>query len=247
MRSYFLAGLLLSGCTFAPGQPFGVLEPTLRAAWTVPGDRLTSDGWARLNTDFQVRVTEARFAPGPLSVFAKVDQAAGFDPQNPPPGYSNCHAGHCHSDDGRLVPYEEIASGAGAPRAPVVVLRDPGELTLPAEVALGCAPQCELGFTTLARVAAPLAALRLSGEVRDGRSEARFSGARPFSVTAAAELSGRLELPLDGSAPPEIDWRLSAEPGPALFDDHDFLSQSSLADAVKSRLGELPLESEVNP
>ncbi|MNS53348.1 hypothetical protein D3C72_861010 [compost metagenome] len=44
-------------------------------------------------------------------------QAAGsatFDPANPPPGYSLCHGGHCHRDDGALVDYADIPVGTGA-------------------------------------------------------------------------------------------------------------------------------------
>jgi hypothetical protein len=33
-----------------------------------------------------------------------------FDPASPPEGFSLCHNGHCHSADGRLVDYEDVAA-----------------------------------------------------------------------------------------------------------------------------------------
>lgn len=39
-----------------------------------------------------------------------------FDPNNPPPGYRNCHRNHCHHVDGRVASYAQVMREMGATR-----------------------------------------------------------------------------------------------------------------------------------
>lgn len=39
-----------------------------------------------------------------------------FDPNNPPPGWVNCHRNHCHHKDGRVASYEQVMKESGATR-----------------------------------------------------------------------------------------------------------------------------------
>jgi hypothetical protein len=39
-----------------------------------------------------------------------------FDPQNPPPGWINCHRNHCHHRDGRVASYDAVMKEMGATR-----------------------------------------------------------------------------------------------------------------------------------
>ena len=113
--------LLLAGCAFGPGDPFAVLSPEVDARWTVPDERVRPDGFALLASNYEVRLTRAeltveRAALRSLSAGGGASSGGSFDPANPPAGYSLCHGGHCHRDDGALVPYAEVEaamSGGG--------------------------------------------------------------------------------------------------------------------------------------
>jgi FKBP-type peptidyl-prolyl cis-trans isomerase len=37
-----------------------------------------------------------------------------FDPNNPPPGWVNCHRNHCHHKDGRVASYAQVMQEMGA-------------------------------------------------------------------------------------------------------------------------------------
>ena len=103
---------LLGGCAWEAGEGFAVLEPTVRAAYAPEDSRLTPDGYRRLSSDYQVRLTTATMRLERIELTASSGGGGGgtFDPANPPPGYSLCHNGHCHRDDGasRSAPDEEV-------------------------------------------------------------------------------------------------------------------------------------------
>ena len=140
LRSFgCIVAVLLAGCTFEAGGPFATLSASLRAGYVVPADRDAGDGWQRLSSDYQVRVTTVRLQLDDIQLLAAGEGAASFDPSNPPAGYSLCHNGHCHSSDGRLVPYAdieaELAGASGGQTTPAVslVVGEALDLTGPAE------------------------------------------------------------------------------------------------------------------
>lgn len=95
--------LLGSACTFEPGAPWGWIDAQLQIEEIADSGDITI-------TDQQLHVATIQLRAAGSSGGSVAD----FDPANPPPGYSLCHQGHCHSDDGRTVSYEEIRAGAGA-------------------------------------------------------------------------------------------------------------------------------------
>ena len=163
--------VLCSGCTFSPGRPHGEvivshidvlldieerLEPGTR-------DRL------RVGNDYVLELEEFEVEVGEMIVAVSAEgttASTNFDPASPPPGYSLCHNGHCHADDGRLVPYEEIArdlasssGGSGEERLvqeiDETVMLQPGTLAtrldnLDAEA---CTSACELTTPGIASAA----------------------------------------------------------------------------------------------
>lgn len=116
-----LAGALQSGCTLDEGEPWGRLELSASAVFD-PSARLDDEGRIRTINDYRVNVEVLQVDPGAIDVeYLPPGEALSFDPADPPEGYSLCHNGHCHADDGRLVDYEDIAaelnggaSGGGA-------------------------------------------------------------------------------------------------------------------------------------
>lgn len=59
-----------------------------------------------------------------------------FDPQNPPPGWVNCHRNHCHHQDGRVASYDAVMKEIGATKmvggaAPVAMPAAPADVAAP--------------------------------------------------------------------------------------------------------------------
>ena len=105
--------LMVAGCTFEPGNPWGYLDTELTA------DAVDDSGGAELHTQ-SVRFGEFELrAPGDAG--GGVDD---FDPADPPPGFTLCHQDHCHHEDGGIYTYDEIEEGTGLdPDQPVSIKR----------------------------------------------------------------------------------------------------------------------------
>ncbi|RJS20779.1 hypothetical protein DRW03_19060 [Corallococcus sp. H22C18031201] len=243
--------LLLSGCALGDGEGFAVLEPTVRAGYVTPADRDAGQGYAQLASDFQVRLTQASVTLGDIDLLASSGGSSGataFDPANPPEGYTLCHGGHCHRDDGALVPYDEVAaelSGGGVSTRTVASLPVEADLDLlaPEPRVLTCQPGCELPQTTVTKGRWTVTALRLTGAVRDSRATPRLQGERVFRLTQLTAPDGdagepvavwnsALDVPSDRENKPRVLLGLQLEVTPALFDGVDWSAVVPAADGV---------------
>ncbi len=226
----------LAACANSPGVGWGPVELVLDARWQVPDDRKTSSDAIALAGGWLVDVDEVVLTVATARLQSTVSGGTAadptFDPANPPAGYSNCHSGHCHADDGRLVAFEDIAAdiagrdGAG----PVDLLRFnrtridalTGDRMPPAI----CSETCLLGADVPSRLALDLAGLQIRGRVRDGRSVPRISGDKAF--VASIPLAGlRLDALLAWPGLPDTEaptWRVHADLvlGPVLLDAVDW-------------------------
>lgn len=237
------------GCTFSPGDWFANLEPTFEGRYVLRPDRNVTgdvpgepsgDGWQKLNTLYEIKVTRAVLTVREVELH-ELDTAAQpgtFDPSRPPPGYSLCHNGHCHRDDGALVPYDVIAAelaGSGASQPRVVATLPVGEedLLSPARRRLSCEPRCGLPLANVQRARATVTAVAWEGVVRDRRVPARLEGELPWRWdTALGTDAGQaptpvlldcaLDLPADRAHPPNVSLDLSLQVGARLFDDLDW-------------------------
>ena len=245
-----LALIPTGGCTFEPGTSFATLSPTLRSAYVVGPDRDAGDGWQTLSNDYQVKVTGARLELQDIALLAgAAGGATSFDPANPPPGYSLCHNGHCHSADGRLVPYAEVeasiaGAGNGGGLQPVVALAVDAalDLTAPSQRPLGCEPSCELERTHIVRASAPPVRLVLEGMVRDGPTPSRLPGELRFTWDLQGggdagpplpALDAALDLPADRKHDPQVTLLLDLHLGPSLFDGIDFAALTAAEGSVE--------------
>jgi hypothetical protein len=235
-RAAMLLLLFLGGCTFEPGRWFATLRPSLTAAYVARQDRDAGEGWQKLSTDYQIKITALRMELEPIALLASSGGGATrFDPANPPPGYTLCHNGHCHHESGRLVPYAEIeaelAGGGVGLRAAVSLVVDGAlQLVTPAERTLGCQPSCNLDRVAIVRASAPIRSMAIEALVRDGRVPARVPesmwgwrlGPADGGATAAAPvLTAELDLPASERHPPDVALGLRLELTAGLFDGVD--------------------------
>jgi hypothetical protein len=222
-----MAALAGAGCAFGDGDPFGELEATLHAGYELLPERDRGDDWQKLDNDFEARITgiELEVITIDLQDTGGAAITGGFDPASPPPGYSLCHNGHCHRDDGALVPYEDIAADGGSAASTVAAL-PVGPLDLLARVSrtLECAESCQLARGHIGRARLFARQLDAQGEVRDGRATPRFTGVLPWTLSKplgvtdedrTGLLDAPLDLPIDREEPPlvviELRLRVTAK------------------------------------
>lgn len=196
-----LVVLSLGGC-LAEGSPWGSVTLSMRlelpvgdGATDAEGRLITPRGFALDIDSLVVEPTDLRLALAPPG-----DSVAGFDPADPPPGYSLCHNGHCHHDDGRLVDYEDIAaeiaaaSGGGGVSVVQALVGDDPEAGSPAidlppgaarDVMMGdCSGGCELPRGEVRTVSTAIARIRVRGTVFDNTTQSRLpAGGTPFDLT----------------------------------------------------------------
>jgi hypothetical protein len=229
-----------SGCTFEAGDWFANVTASFEGSYVTRADRDVGGGWQKLNTLYQARVTRALVTVESIALQDLGGDGGGvsFDPAHPPPGYSLCHNGHCHANDGRLVPYAEIEAelaGGGMAAARTVVSFPVGETDLLAAGRRGleCEPQCGLGEANVRRARATVTRVVFEGLVREGRSPARLEGEVPWRWEAAlatgtgpttGTLDVEIDLPADNAHPPDVGLQLTLAVGARLLDDVDWAS-----------------------
>jgi hypothetical protein len=220
------AGSALAACAWGAGEPFATLSARIEARLEVPAGRDLGDGWQMLASNYQIAIDTLALETGDVALN---DAGAGggvFDPANPPPGYSLCHNGHCHAQDGSLVSYEDIAAGLGGGGLVTVVTLPVGELDLSEGVArpLACTPSCDLPLASIAAAELDVIRVRASGRVRDGRTPGRideqaWSLDLAFPADAPLVLSAPLSLPADRVHEPDVALVLSLAITSRIFDD----------------------------
>lgn len=178
--------LVLSGCGFTDGDAWGEVDLGLDVSFAVPAERLDG-GRLKTNNDFRVALEPVALTIGAVELVGGASAAAAFDPADPPEGYSLCHNGHCHADDGRLVPYEDIAAELGATSGGAVVTATGAEV----DVALGASAAVPLTCAAGCAVAEP---------TRVSTARVTASGWRLFGVVTDARTGDAARLPAEGRA-----------------------------------------------
>ena len=216
------------------GLPWGWLEASLEARFDPSADRLDEGGRVKTSQNYVVQVDHARVTFDAVTVALAASGVSAFDPANPPPGYSLCHNGHCHSDSGELVDYEvialETAGGKGGARISIGLDGTPTNLSATAS-AIGVTPcdpsPCELPRGELAGLELVIASLSVSGTAFDtlpGDSARLPTEGLPFSVEVpvSSPLSAQLEGTIGHGAPLGLSLAMEFELSEQLFDGIDF-------------------------
>lgn len=227
LSSFFWLALL-GGCADGPGHGFATLESAELRARFEPGVARDAGGAVLTDLGYQLELSRLEIDLERLALEAAGGDSSGFDfdPASPPPGYTFCHAGHCHAEDGLLVDYEEVELELGGQARRFVAVR-----TLPIERAVDALaaeslalehvePSRELPETELRRVRLELRTLRAEGSVRGGALAAQVPLA--VELVASGALTALAELGVDRSGPARIDLRVALKLRGTLFDGVDF-------------------------
>lgn len=229
---------LSTSCTLQAGRPWGEADLSLQATLALPDDRRDGGGAWVTSSDWAIELQALTISLGALRLVVQSDgdgSSTAFDPANPPAGYSLCHGGHCHSDDGRLVAYDDIAAelAGGAVAGGFTLAREVDEadgVDLAAgarDVGLGpCVPDCSLPPGALSRVEVSMSGLRLQATVRDRRTggNARLVGDHDvgFDVDLDAVVAAAVEGSVGRHDPIGVRANALLAVTPRLFDGVDF-------------------------
>jgi hypothetical protein len=230
------AGLLVAplGACLDAGLPWGSLEASMEASFDPSEGRLDEQGRLKTSQSYIVAIDDLQVAFDAFTLVLSSSGSASFDPSNPPPGYSLCHNGHCHSDAGELVDYEiialEMAGGSGGTRFSVGLDAKPWALTSEG-VSVGVSPcdpsPCELPRGELAGLELAVGTLSLRGTAYDTLTgeDARLPE-EGWSFEISEPITTPLSIQLEGTIGPGepvgltlgIMFDFPAE----VFDDIDF-------------------------
>lgn len=221
------AGVALgAGCAWGPGEPFATVSARIEARLEVPDGRDLGDGWQKLASNYEIAIEELSLETGGVALIDAGPGGQGFDPASPPPGYTLCHNGHCHAEDGALVPYEEVAAELGQGGALVAAVTLPvGDLDLAegVERALDCAPSCDLPLASIVEARLDVRRIQARGRVRDGRDPARIDGEQAWTLDLSLDepvsLSSPVDLPADRVHDPAVSLGVGLALTSRLFDD----------------------------
>lgn len=250
---------LLSACALDAGEPFATVRPTFSAAFAHEHERETDDGFWRLASGFEIAVEAAAIEVESIALLSSADGVATevFDPANPPEGYSNCHGGHCHADDGGTVDYADIeAALLGAESAPLatvltLILDAPVDLLNVALLVPDCHAStlegCGLEAGTLRRAELKLRRLTLHLAVRDSEQPARVE---PRHVDLAIELTGdahgtfahAVDFTAERHGERFFDLDMSLTLSAAIFDEVDWAASEIDAHAIAHALSHAAFE-----
>lgn len=237
------AVLCTAGCTLEEGTGFATMQPATVEA-TLQPDAARDLGEDRILTDlgYQVTLQHASLQIHEVVLQELRGQQAGggattsFDPQNPPEGFSLCHGGHCHADDGALVSYEEVQAQLAGGQVTLAAL-----VSLPVDRAFDLlgneqaridrfVPSPLLPRGQISRVRVDIGRLRLSGVVRAGPSAPEPSEAElalEVSLPLDEALSVTANRSLDRDADPDLRLAVAVKLDGTLFDGLDFAKLAS--------------------
>jgi hypothetical protein len=229
--------VIAASCALDDGEGFTRLEPgRLRVALEIGAARELGEHRLLTDAGYRVELTRCQLALEDFEL-QQLDTASGgtsarFDPANPPDGFSLCHGGHCHADDGSLPSYDEVQAelaGGTASWSPIahVALASEFDLLEPKPKTLTrYEPLAELPEGVIGRAVLRVNELACAGTVE---SEAL---PEPLALDVVLPLaSAALRVPLDRAISrdgpktltPEVSLRIDG----TLFDGVDFAALAS--------------------
>lgn len=218
------------GCAWSEGSGFATLSETEvsarieRDGASAPAELTTDLGYVVQLESAELYVEDVLFEQGEAG-----REDAHFDPAHPPEGYSLCHAGHCHNEDGRLVAYAEIEgeSGGGGAHATVVSIPVFSRLDLLRGGVLRvreASPSRELPLVELQRITLHAGSLHLRGSVRAGPGGQTLPASLSLLVDLelGAPVHASVHVDIDRDTPADVHAVVDAVVPRTLLDGVDF-------------------------
>ncbi len=257
------SAILLAACATGPGSGWGEITGEISTGFEPPAERLTDDGRLKTDNSYRIRIDTLEVELGDVQLLASEGAVAAaddveFDPADPPPGYSNCHAGHCHAEDGSLPTYEEIRqrlSGADSVTERTLVTLPTPELKIGSRQVVSvdeshCEPSCLIDdMVTIDTAALPVGHLHLTGVVESIVDSENFPEAVGFEVEVHIDTSLRetLALSFDPDSLPVAELGGHFSLTPRLLDGIDWptaMTGATLSEEALEQIRENFLESE---
>jgi len=243
----FLPSLLLAGCTFTPGSGFTTLSGASLGADFRPAARGDAESGVFTDLGYTVTIDAFELELGDAELLELQGGAGGlFDPADPPAGYSLCHNGHCHHDDGRLVSYAEIEAelaGGSAAFVPIVTLLSSGdyELLSGTAVATEVLPSVELPMADMSQLQLDVPWIALEGTVSGGPEVAGLDAPIDLVVDLdpVAPFTAGVDFVVGRDTEPSIELAVQLSIDGTLFDGIDFATASGGDDLVLTQQTEL--------
>lgn len=241
------------GCTLEEGRGFASLEPAkVRAAFeaeegrALDGAVLTNQGYSLEIERFEVELGELGLAHS-----ASGDSSIVFDPADPPEGYSLCHSGHCHAEDGSLVSYEAIEADLASSDASLSTLaawhlETTVDLLSPSTLEFAEPhPSSELSMTTIRMATLTAESFELELQITGG--ELAESIELVLAITESIEFQAALDQEISRSGPETITPSVSLLCSALLFDGIDFSASndtdsSSISTQIQEQLSACDFE-----
>ena len=225
MLLLLLAAVLASGCAVADGEPWGWAKADLSASGPIvesggePADGITIES---VEAFANIRLAETRTS--------SAGDGSSFDPASPPPGYTLCHNGHCHSESGELVPYDdvraELASSGGETTVTIARLEEGGALLDSQSIVTSDAPILDAVQVNTLEIELNLD-IRGTIEVDETEYELVLLTS-PFTIETTSKINFGPGEPMEQTIHLELDWS-DVQP----FESIDFSTLDRGSDEIK--------------
>ena len=185
--------LIFISCAFSEGKGFSTLSIDFTTK-LVSEDRDAGNSWYKLNNDYQIKFTNANINIESIAINASSldEELSSFDPANPPEGYTLCHGSHCHTDDGKIVSYEEIEKellNKSLDSLFQVVSVPIGDIDLlngfSSDLNLGSAK--EIGMMNISEIKLVINSISFYGILKDSRTDKRIMDNQEWSFSLSLD------------------------------------------------------------
>lgn len=233
------SALLLLGlspaCAFDTGQGFATIsDGELDMRFSPSRARSLGEGAFLTDRGYRVELHELTVRAEQVALLelrgASGGSDARFDPASPPPGFSLCHGGHCHADDGRLVPYEEVQAmlaGDNARFEPLASVRLGRAFDLvegERAVLTDFEPSAELPQGSIDRLEIELTRLELSATIEGG--ELTEPVMLDADIALDEPLAQTMAVTIDRNGPDELALAVAVRLDATMLDGFDVAAEA---------------------
>ena len=236
-------------CELEEGAPWTTANLRAELVWDAEG-RLDADKRVQTSKNYRIAFETLTVDFAEVTLTSSSAKQLSFDPANPPPGYSLCHQGHCHDEDNKLIPYEQVSLELNQGSASSVMAQTVREevaidTAAPAsrhDIVLGaCSDEqglCEIGPENLTQAGIQIRGIEVKAQISrtDDDTERTLYAVVPLNVSLEIPLS----IPLNSDGPDEVGLRLETTIHPTVWDELEFFDWVLSDGSIDPRLFKEP-------